>query len=309
MRAIVYETYGKPTVLHKAQIPQPKPKEDELLIKVCATSVTSGDVRMRSSDFPLLYWLPGRIVLGLFKPKKRILGHEFSGIVDEIGAGITRFKKGDHVFGTSTGLQNGSYAEYICVPEKRKSGVLELMPQNLTFKEAAVIPIGSLAALDLLRKASIKNANRVIIIGALGSVGSYAVQVAKYFNAAVIGVVSTSKVEQAIALGCDLVLDYATDDLVRIRNSADIVFDTTGKWRSKDLKRFLRIDGRMVSTKSMTSEKSEDLRFIKNLIENKKLKPLIDRTFYLNDLLEAHAYVEQGHKCGNVSIIVSPEMK
>ncbi len=179
MKAVIYRNYGPPNVLRLTEIEKPIPKDDEILVKIHAATVTSGDIRLRGSDFPPLFWLPARLIFGLFKPKKKILGHELSGTVEAIGKDVTKFKIGDHVFGTTTMLKTGSYAEYICLPQEWKHGVVEKKPENLSFKEAAALPVGAMTAMFLLEKANLSRDRKILIYGASGSVGSYAVQIAK----------------------------------------------------------------------------------------------------------------------------------
>ncbi|NNE77501.1 MAG: NAD(P)-dependent alcohol dehydrogenase, partial [Pricia sp.] len=168
MKAVVYNNYGPPNVLEATEIEKPKPKNDEILVKIHAATVTSGDVRLRSSDFPPLFWLPARLIFGLFNPKKKILGHELAGTIEAIGKNVTKFKVGDCVFGTTTMLKTGSYAEYICLPQERKSGVVARKPENLNFKEAAALPVGAMTAMYLLEKANIKEGQKVLVYGASG---------------------------------------------------------------------------------------------------------------------------------------------
>jgi NADPH:quinone reductase-like Zn-dependent oxidoreductase len=211
MKAVVYEKYGLPEVLKLKDIEKPKPKNDEILVKIHAATVTSGDVRLRSSDFPPLFWLPARLIFGLFKPKKRILGHELAGIVEEIGKNVTKFNIGDSVFGTTTMLNTGSYAEYICLPQKWKNGVIELKPENLSYHEAAALPVGAMTAIYLLEKANFKNGQNVLVYGASGSVGSYAVQIANQKGSKVKGVCSSSNFEMVKSLGAESLIDYKKD--------------------------------------------------------------------------------------------------
>jgi NADPH:quinone reductase-like Zn-dependent oxidoreductase len=305
MKAVIYEKYGSPSVLRLTELPIPVINSSELLIKIEATTVTSGDVRMRSSDFPLLYYLPGRLVLGLVKPKKQILGHEFAGTVSACGDEVKRFKVGDRVYGTTSGLKAGSYAEFIVVPEEKKTCVLGKMPENISFAEAAAVPIGGMAALDLLLKGKIEQAKHVMIIGACGSVGSFALQIARIFGAYVAAVCSSSKIKTAKELGADQIIDYQTQSLSSSGIKYDLIFDSTGKYRKSELLSLLSKEGRFVSTKSLTAEKNDYLLQLTEWLEQGKIKPLIDRCYTLDTIREAHKYVESGHKSGSVVIAIS----
>lgn len=302
MEAVVYEKYGPPNVLKITEIKKPKPKADELLVKIHASSVTSGDIRLRSSDFPILFWLPARLMFGLFSPKKKILGHELAGTIEEIGKNITNFKVGDKVFGTTTMLKTGAYAEYICLPQKWKHGVVEKMPKNLTFNESATLPIGAMTAMFLLERGSIKKGHRVLIYGASGSVGSYAVQIANQAGANVTSVCSGSNFEMVKLLGSKNVINYKVEDYSESNEKFDIVFDAVGKTSKSKAKKVLKPKGTFVSVKMLTKEKQEHLKQIKSLAENKKIKPFIDRSYDLSEIVQAHEYVDKGHKRGNVSI-------
>lgn len=305
MKAVIYTKYGSPEVLKIKDIDKPKPKEDEILIKIHSATVTSGDVRLRSSDFPPLFWLPARLIFGLFKPKKKILGHEFSGVVEEVGNGVAEFTVGDHVFGTTTMLTTGSYAEYICVPQKWKNGVVGLKPKNLTHQESAALPVGAMTAMYLLEKATITKGQNVLIYGASGSVGSYAVQIAKILGASVTGVCSTANFEMVQSLGAKTLIDYHKEDFSQRSEKFDIVFDAVGKTTKAKAKRILKTKGNFVSVNMLTKENIEHLKLIKEWSDKGKLTPFIDKTFQLDDIRKAHEYVEKGHKRGNVVIEVS----
>ncbi|NLD87436.1 MAG: NAD(P)-dependent alcohol dehydrogenase [Clostridiales bacterium] len=305
MKAAVYEKYGPPSVLYLTELPMPLITRSELLIEIEATTVTSGDVRMRSSDFPPLYYLPGRLVLGLVKPKNQILGHEFAGTVLACGNDVKRFKAGDRVYGTTSGLKAGSHAELIAVPEEKKTCLLGKMPENISFAEAATVPIGGMAALDLLLKGNIEQAKRVMVIGACGSVGSFALQIARIFGASVTAVCSSSKIEIAKKLGANQVIDYRTESLSSAGTEYDLVFDSTGKYKKSKLLPLISKKGRFISTKSLTAEKNDYLRQLTVWLEQGKIKPLIDRCFTLDNIQEAHKYVDSGHKSGGVVIIIN----
>ena len=302
MKAVVYTKYGPPEVLRLTEIEKPTPKENEILIKIHAATVTAGDVRLRASDFPPLFWLPARLIFGLFKPRKQILGHELSGVVEAVGNQVTKFKVGEEVFGTTTMLSTGSYAEYICIPQEWKHGVVGLKPVNLNFKDAAALPIGGMTALFLWKKANITEGQRVLVYGASGSVGSFAVQIAKAFGASVTGVCSTSKVEMVRSLGADKVIDYKKEDYTTLSNEFDIVFDAVGKTTSSKAKKVLKPNGAFVSVNTITSEKTEDLLTLKELAEKEAIIPFVDKIYPLEEIVNAHEYVDQGRKKGNVVI-------
>jgi NADPH:quinone reductase-like Zn-dependent oxidoreductase len=305
MKAVVYQNYGPPNVLRVTEVEKPKPNDDEILVKIHAASVTSGDVRLRSSDFPPLFWLPARLIFGLFKPKKKILGHELAGNIEEIGKNIKKFNVGDNVFGTTTMLKTGSYAEYICLPQEWKHGVIEKKPKNLSFNEAAVLPIGTMTAMFLLNKASSgleKKAEKVLIYGASGSVGSFAIQIAAQRGATVTAVCSGSNFEMVKSLGAEKVMDYKQEDYSQCNEKFDIVFDAVGKTTKSKAKKVLNSDGAFVSVKMLTKERGEHLRQIRDLVEEGKLYPYIDKIFTLDEIVSAHEYVDSGRKRGNVVI-------
>ncbi len=305
MKAVIYEEYGPPEVLKLKQIEKPQPKDNEILVKIHAATVTSGDVRLRSSDFPPLFWLPARLIFGLFKPKKKILGHELAGVVEETGKNVSKFNVGDEVFGTTTMLKTGSYAEYICLPEKWKGGVIDLKPQNLSFHEAAALPVGAMTAIYLLKKANLKNGLNVLVYGASGSVGSYAVQIASQKDSRVTGVCSNSNFEMVRSLGAENIMDYKKEDYSIGSEKFDIIFDAVGKTTKSKAKKVLKTGGTFVSVKTMTKEKDEHLKLIKEMAEKGKLKPFIDRHFKLEEIVKAHEYVDRGRKKGNVVIDIA----
>lgn len=302
MKAAIYTKYGPPNVLKLVDIEKPQPKADEILVKICATTVTAGDVRLRSSDFPLLVWLPVRLMFGLFRPKKQILGHEFSGLVEAIGKDVTQYKVGDAILGTPTTLKTGGYAEYICIPENRKKGVLGLKPKNINFNEAAALPVGGMTALYLLHKAKLNKGQKVVIYGASGSVGSYAIQIAKAQEATVVAVCSSSNFDMVQSLGADQVIDYREEDYSMLDDQFDIVFDAVGKTSKSKAKKILKQDGHFVSVKSLTSPTQEHFNALSTLAEKQKIKPYIDRCFNLSEIVAAHEYVDNGRKRGNVVV-------
>lgn len=307
MKAVVYNKYGGPNVLEVTEMARPHPKDNEMLVKIHAATVTSGDVRLRASDFPPLFWLPARLLFGLFKPKKKILGHELAGTIEAIGKNVTKFKVGDSVFGTTTMLKTGSYAEYICLPEEWKNGVVVLKPENLNFKEAAALPVGAMTAMCLLEKANLKKGQQVLIYGASGSVGSYAVQLAKQEGATVTGVCGGSNVDLVKSLGAERVIDYMKEDYSERNEKFDIVFDAVGKTTKAKAKKVLNDEGKFVTIRMLTKEKTEHLERIKELAEQRKLKPFIDKTFSLDEMVNAHEYVDSGRKRGNVVIDIQQQ--
>lgn len=302
MKAIVANQYGGPEVLQLKEIEKPTPKDNEVLIKVRATTVTMGDFRMRSFTVPPLFWLPARIALGITKPKQPIYGMELAGEVEMVGKEVTRFKAGDKVFASTLTENFGGYAEYKCLPEK---AMMEIKPANVSFEEAAALPIGATTALRLLRKGNIQRGQKVLIYGASGSVGTYAVQLAKHFGADVTGVCSTSNLEMVKSLGADHVIDYTKEDFSSREERYDIVFDTLGKFPKSKASKALSPNGTYVSMASLsTKEGMENLLTIKELVETGEIKVIIDRCYPLEDMVEAHRYVDTGRKKGNVVISV-----
>jgi len=309
MKAIICTKYGPPEVLQIQEIEKPTPKDNEVLVKVHATTVHIGDSKVRRlepgmgpvKDFffkPMM-----RIMLGFRGPRKKILGMELSGKIESIGKVVTHFKPGDEVF-ASCDMNFGAYAQFVCLPEK---GIIAHKPQNMSHEEAATVSNGALTALLILRKAKIKSGQKVLIYGASGSVGTFAVQLAKCFGAEVVGVCSSSNLEMVRSLGVSKVIDYTQEDFAQMTETYNVIFDAVAKVPPALAKKALKQKGvylNVLTSSTGMKLKQEDLVFLKELIEKEQLKTIIDRTYEFDDIVEAHRYVDQGHKKGNVAITV-----
>jgi NADPH:quinone reductase-like Zn-dependent oxidoreductase len=298
MKAIVCTGSGKPDVLKLKDVARPTPKDNEILVKVHAATVTVGDAIIRK--------IPGFIMLSFgllsgFKVKK-IPGHEFAGEVVAVGKDVKRFNKGDEVFGTTTGLAYGANAEYVCVPEEWKHGVVAEKSAKVTYEEAACIPIGGMTALQIIRKGNIKKGQKVLVYGASGSVGTYAIQLAKYYGAEVTGICSTSNLAMVKSIGADKVIDYTKEDFRKNGEIYDVIFDAVRKIKASSCKESLKEGGIFLSSRIPTSEENEDINFLKELVAGGSIRPVIDRRYPLEKTAEAHRYVDKGHKRGNVVI-------
>lgn len=322
MKAVVYESYVSPDVLQLKEVEKPTPKDNEVLIKIHATTVTSGDWRVRSLQVPVGFGLIMRLVFGISKPKQPILGSELAGVIESVGKAVKKFKVGDQVFAFSDAAM-GCYAEYKCMPE---DGAVTSKPPHLTFEEAAALSFGGTTALDFLRRGKLQTGETVLVNGASGSVGTAAVQLAKYFGAEVTGVCSTANVELVIALGASHVIDYTKEDFTQKGKTYDVIVDTVGTAPFSRSKNSLKDGGRLlmmlaglpdllqIPWVAMTSNKKviagpatvrvEDLHFLAGLAEAGTFKPVIDRSYPLEQIVDAHRYVDTGRKKGNVIITV-----
>ncbi len=322
MKAILCTRYGPPDVLQLREIEKPSPKDNELRIRVHATTVTAGDCGLRSLKFPLLYRLLVRVGFGFRGPRNKILGQELAGEIEAVGNAVKLFKKGDQVFAW-TGLHLGGYAEYTCL---REGSVMAIKPANMTYDQAACLPVGGLEAWRLLRRGNIQSGEKVLINGAGGSIGTFAIQIAKFYGAEVTGVDSTGKLDMLRSIGADQVIDYAKEDFTRNGETYDVIFDVIGKSSFSRSMRSLRqngryllgnpglahmVRGRWVSWRSSkkvifgaSGQSMEDLLSLKELVEAGKIRSVIDRKYPLEQMVEAHGYVDTGDKKGNVVITV-----
>jgi len=328
MKAIVCTAYGGPDVLRLEEVEKPRPKAGEVLVRIHATTASRADCEIRRFEFPAWVWLPIRLAFGVVRPRVRILGQEFAGAVEALGDGATSFAPGDRVYGT-TGIGLGAYAEYVCVGGRRAGSVVAPMPAGMGYAEAAAVPYGAMEALHFLRKAGIGAGQRVLVIGAGGSFGTYAVQLAKHAGAEVVAVDSAGKLEMLRELGADQVIDYTEGDFADGAGGFDIVFDVISRAPFGRVAGLLRPGGRYVVANphtaqlirglwaSLTGDKEmvfssgaaaeEHLRAITELVEAGKLRPIIDRRYPLEQMAEAHRYADTEQKLGNIVILVGPE--
>lgn len=323
MKAIVATQYGAPEVLQLQEMAKPTPKDNEVLVKVYATTVTAGDARVRSFNVPRSLWLPARLTLGLTKPRKAIPGMVLAGEVEAVGSAVKRFKKGDQVYAYDI-TRLSTYAEYACVPE---NSALALKPSTVTYEEAVAIPFGAITALYFLRKGNLRSGQRVLVYGASGSVGTAAVQIAKALGALVTAVTSTANIEMMKSLGAERVIDYTREDFTQSGETYDVFFDTVGKtslvssletvktggvYLQAAASPALMIQMRRAAARTgktliagTANPTADDLVSVTEFVEAGKLKPVIDRCYPLHQMVEAHRYVDQGHKKGNVVIAVA----
>jgi NADPH:quinone reductase-like Zn-dependent oxidoreductase len=309
MKAIVCTKYGPPEVLQLREVEKPAPGNNEILVKVFATSVTASDCIIRGFKLPVSMWIPARFALGITKPRKPILGLVLSGEVEKAGENVKQFQKGDKVY-AHTLFQFGAYAKYICIPE---TSAITQMPSNTSFEEAAAIPFGGTLAVYYLKKANIQRGQKVLIYGASGAVGTSAVQLAKHYGAEVSGVCSTANLDLVRSLGADIVIDYTKEDFTDAGKHYDLIFDAVGRKISSHLqfKKALTPNGKFVSVDDDKPGEQAvckaNLIFLKELTENRIIKPVIDKIYPLEQIVEAHRYVEKGHKKGNVIISLNEE--
>lgn len=314
MKAIVCTRYGPPEVLAAIEVPAPTPAANEVLIAIRATTCHIADVRVRGAILPLWMQVPFRLYMGLRKPRRRILGMELAGVVERVGSAVRRFKPGDAVVACSPFLFGG-YAQYICLPEDApdvRKGLVVHKPSSMSFAEAAAgITTGGLTALSMLRKADLRRGTTVLVYGASGSVGMYAVQLAKHFGAEVTGVCSTKNRVLVRSLGADRVIDYTNGELESCTDTFDVVFDAVGKLSAAQSKRLLAPSGRRLDVRKhvgpIAKMTTAELQFLVGLVDAGELRTYIDREYPLERIVDAHTYVQQEHKRGHVVINVTPD--
>jgi NADPH:quinone reductase-like Zn-dependent oxidoreductase len=326
MRAVVCTDYGPPDVLQLRDVPKPVPKGNEVLVRIRATTVSAADCELRRFDFAPWIWVPMRLAFGIRRPRQPVLGQDFAGEVESVGEKVTSLKKGDRIF-AATGIPLGAYAEYICMRESPRTGAITTMPANLDYAEAAAVPYGGGEALQFLRKAKVGSGQRILVNGAGGSFGTFAVQLAKTLGAHVTAVDAAPKLDMLRAIGADRVIDYALEDVTAGHETYDVIFDVVRNTPSGRLVRLLTENGRLLMANpgflqivrarwaSRGSRKrvsfaasgptSEDLAYLRGLVEAGRLHPVIDRRFPLEQMVEAHRYAETGQKLGNIVVIVA----
>lgn len=326
MRAVVCTAYGPPDVLQLKNVAKPFPKNDEVLVRIRATTVSAADCELRSFDFAPWIWLPIRLAFGISRPRQPVLGQELAGDIESVGKDVTSLNEGDRVF-VATGIGLGGYAEYICMREDPRTGAIATMPASLSYEEAAAVPYGGGEALEFLRKANVQSGQRVLINGAGGSFGTFAVQLAKAAGAHVTAVDSAQKLEMLRTIGADRVVDYGQEDFTDSPESYDVIFDVVRNTPSGRMVRSLKDNGCLLmanpgflqivrakwasrrSKKRVTFAASggtnEDLAYLRSLVEAGKLSPVIDRRFPLEQIVEAHRYADSGEKLGNIVITVA----
>jgi len=307
MKAIVCTKYGPPEVLQLKEVEKPTPKQNEVRVKIYATAVTASDCIIRSGTVSPAFWIPMRLAVGLTKPRN-ILGMVLAGEIETVGKSVRQFQIADRVYAfTIAGMRFGAYAEYTCLPE---DGLVAGMPSNVGYEEAAAVPYGGLLALHFLKKGNIQSGQNVLIYGASGAVGTSAVQLARHFGAKVTGVCSTTNLELVKSLGADTVIDYTKDDFTKRGERYDLIFDAVGKRKSSNLqcKNALAPDGQFISVDDGSPKLHvEGLILLRELVETRKIRPVIDRCYPLEEIVEAHRYVDKGHKKGNVVIIMTSQ--
>jgi NADPH:quinone reductase-like Zn-dependent oxidoreductase len=326
MRAIVCTKYGPPGVLQLRDVRKPVPRDDEVLVRIRATTVSAADCELRRFDFAPWIWLPMRLAFGIRRPRQPVLGQDLAGDVESVGRNVRSFRKGDRVF-AATGIGLGAYAEYICLRENPRTGAIATMPASLGYEEAAAVPYGGGEALQFLRKAHLQGGQRVLVNGAGGSFGSYAVQLAKVIGAHVTAVDSAPKLDMLRTLGADRVIDYAREDFTAGHETYDVIFDVVRGTPSDRVVRLLTGNGCLVMANpgfrqivrarwaSRGSRKrvsisgsggtSEDLAYLRGLVETGRLRPVVDRSFPLEQMVDAHRYAESGQKLGNIVVVVA----
>jgi NADPH:quinone reductase-like Zn-dependent oxidoreductase len=326
MRAVVCTDYGAPDLLQLRDVPKPVPKDNEVLVRIRATTVSAADCELRRFDFAPWIWVPMRLAFGIRRPRRRVLGQELAGDVDAVGGKVRSFRKGDRVF-AATGIGLGAHAEYICLRESPQTGAIATMPATVGYEEAAAVPYGGGEALQFLRKANVRSGQRVLVNGAGGSFGTFAVQLAKVLGAHVTAVDSAPKLEMLRTIGADRVIDYAQEDFTDGSETYDVIFDVVRNTPSGRMVRLLTENGWLLMANpgflqivrarwasrgskkrvsfAASSGTSEDLAYLRGLVEAGRLHPVIDRRFPLEQMVEAHRYAEAGQKLGNVVVVVA----